>query len=229
MTDTTDVLARLPPPGAIVLDLDGTLVDTVEARIEAWLATFEEAGIPATREQVAPLIGSDGKRLATEVASQAGQPIDDDRAEEIDSRSGELFDEVNRDPRPLPGAHELLELMDERGLPWTIATSSRRDQTKRSIAALELDREPNVVDGSHVRQAKPAPDLMLEAAQTLGVEPGRCWCVGDATFDVRSGGAAGMTTVAVLAGSVVSEADLRDAGASAVVDTLHTLVELVRR
>ena len=51
------------PPDAIIFDLDGTLVDTVPARIEAWLAVFEELEIPATRDQLGPMIGMDGVRL----------------------------------------------------------------------------------------------------------------------------------------------------------------------
>jgi beta-phosphoglucomutase-like phosphatase (HAD superfamily) len=60
----------LPVPEAVILDLDGTLVDTVDTRIRAWLAVFDEFGIPATREQVAPLIGIDGRRLAREGAAR---------------------------------------------------------------------------------------------------------------------------------------------------------------
>jgi beta-phosphoglucomutase-like phosphatase (HAD superfamily) len=55
-------------PAAVIFDLDGTLVDTVETRIEAWLRTFEEQGIAADREQVAKLIGSDGRRVARVMA-----------------------------------------------------------------------------------------------------------------------------------------------------------------
>ena len=71
----------LPRPDAILFDLDGTLVDTVERRIEAWARTFAEARIDADREHLATLIGVDGKRLAREVAALAGKDIDDDRAE----------------------------------------------------------------------------------------------------------------------------------------------------
>jgi beta-phosphoglucomutase-like phosphatase (HAD superfamily) len=67
-----------------VFDLDGTLVDTVETRIEAWMRIFREVRIKAERDHVARLIGSDGKRLAHEVADVAGQPINDDKAEAID-------------------------------------------------------------------------------------------------------------------------------------------------
>ncbi len=130
------IVRPMPPPrrpAAILFDLDGTLVDTVPARIDAWIAALDENGIPATREQLAPLIGMDGRRLAREVAGAVGRPLTDEEAEAIDSRSGEHFDERNRDPRPLPGARELLRGLDARGLTWAIATSSRREQVAASI------------------------------------------------------------------------------------------------
>ena len=210
-------------PDAILFDLDGTLVDTVPSRIEAWLAGFDEFGIPATRAQLAPMIGMDGRRLALEVAAAAGRHLTDAEAEAIDRRSGELFDDRNRDPRPLPGARELVRALDERGLTWAIATSSRREQVKTSIAALDLAHEPRIVDGSSVEHAKPAPDLLLLAARELAVAPEACWYVGDSTWDMRAARAAGMVAIGVLAGAAVDAAALRGAGASLVVPTLGDL------
>ncbi|MEA2637056.1 MAG: hypothetical protein QOE18_113, partial [Chloroflexota bacterium] len=159
------------PPEAMIFDLDGTLVDTVETRIAAWLRTFEEQGIAADREQVAALIGSDGRRVARVVAEAAGVILDAERSEAIDRRSGEIYGELNTHPRPLPGAIELLLALDGRRLPWAIATSSRREQVGVSVDALKLERRPAIVDGSQVENAKPAPDLLLAAAKKLGVEP----------------------------------------------------------
>src|SRR5205809_1610117 len=158
---------RLSPPRAVIFDLDGTLVDTVETRIAAWLAVFVEEGIPASREAVAPLIGSDGKVLARRIAADAGMELDDARAESIDRRCGEIYDRLNTNPRPLPGAREALEWLDDQGLPWAIATSSRREQVAVSVAALSLPNEPTIIDGTHVEHAKPAPDLLLYAAREL--------------------------------------------------------------
>jgi len=219
----------MPPsrPAALLFDLDGTLVDTVGTRIDAWLAAFAEVGLPADRAMLAPLIGSDGKWLAREVARRAGRELDEQETEAIDKRSGELFHERNRDPRPLPGARACLEAADAAGIPWAIATSSRREQTTRSVSALGLGREPTIVDASHVEHAKPAPDLFLLAARTLGVEPARCWSVGDATWDMRACVAAGMTGIAILAGSASSAEELRAAGATEVLGTLDELRALL--
>src|SRR5258705_9316240 len=144
-------LERLPLPVAILFDLDGTLVDTVETGIAAWTLPFEQAGLASTRQQLAPLIGLDGKRLARDVAAAAGRPIDEHRAGEIDQRAGELYGQLNRAPRPLPGVNRLVEAMVARGIRWAIATSSRKEQVATSVAAFGLAAEPTIVDASHVR------------------------------------------------------------------------------
>jgi HAD superfamily hydrolase (TIGR01509 family) len=220
------VLADLPRPAAIFFDLDGTLVDTVETRIRAWLAVFAEEGIPASREHVAALIGSDGRRLAREVADRADRPLGDGRDESIDARAGELYEGLNRDPRPLPGARELLEGLERRSIRWAIATSSRRAQVGASVAALQLSSVPTVVDGTGVEHAKPAPDLLLQAAASLGVEPAESWYVGDSTWDMRSAVAARMLPIGVTAGAAVDADALHAAGARI---TLRDLRELLAR
>lgn len=221
-------LAELPRPRALIFDLDGTLVDTVETRIRAWLATFDEVGIAADRDHVASLIGSDGKHLAREVAKAAGREISDEGAEEIDRRAGAVYGEMNTDPRPLPDVRELLLALDEAGVTWAIATSSRAEQVQASVDALELPRQPHVTDGSHVERAKPAPDLLLHAAQELELSPRDCWYVGDAVWDVLAARAADMPCVAIATGSA-SEQTLADAGADAVATAGELRAELDRR
>jgi HAD superfamily hydrolase (TIGR01509 family) len=217
-------------PAALVFDLDGTLVDTVDTRIRAWLDVFEEFGIPATREQLAPMIGLDGRRLAREVAEAAGRTLDEPGEERIDRRCGAIYESLNRDPRALPGARDLLLWLDGASWPWAVATSSRREQVGTSLAALTLGRDPTVVDGSSVERAKPAPDLMLAAAQALRCDPVDCWCIGDSTWDMRAASAAGMTPVGVTAGAAMTAASLREAGATLVTETLVELqAELERR
>jgi HAD superfamily hydrolase (TIGR01509 family) len=218
---------ELAPPGAFVFDLDGTLVDTVETRIRAWLQTFDEYRIPANRAQVARLIGSDGKRVAQVVAQAADEAIDSERAEEIDKRAGDIYSELNTDPKPLPGAIELLRALDDHGLRWAVATSSRREQVGASINALALSRRPIVIDGSQVKRAKPAPDLLILAARELGVEPSRSWYVGDAIWDMQAANAAGMPAIGVVSGSATAE-ELAEAGASFTVEDLAELIPFAR-
>jgi HAD superfamily hydrolase (TIGR01509 family) len=204
-------------PDAIVFDLDGTLVDTVGARIDAWQSAFAERGIDVERDRLEPMIGMDGRRLAAEVMGDGGS------ADEVDRRAGALFDERNREPVPLPGAREVLERLDAAGVTWAIATSSRAEQVAQSAAALRLGHEPRVVDGSAVEHAKPAPDLLLLAARQLGIGPQACWYVGDSTWDMRAAVAARMRAIGVTAGAAVGEVELRSAGAEVVIGTLDEL------
>jgi HAD superfamily hydrolase (TIGR01509 family) len=219
----------LPRPEAILFDLDGTLIDTVQQRIDAWARTFEEFDIAVDRNRLGPLIGVDGKRLAREVGAWIGRTIDAHEAEQIDQRCGEVFEALNRDPQPLPGVGELVAAIGRAGVKWAIATSSRREQVTTSVQALGLADEPEIVDGSHVEHAKPEPDLLLLGAKTLSVEPTRCWYVGDSTWDVAAAIAAGMLPIAVTAGSAVSREVLEGAGAVLVVDQLTELVALLTR
>jgi phosphoglycolate phosphatase-like HAD superfamily hydrolase len=161
---------------------------------------------------VARLIGADGKRLAREVAEVAHKHLDDARAEAIDKRSGEIYDELNTNPRPIAGARTLLVALSGSPLPWAIATSSRREQVGVSVRALKLPREPRIIDGSHVEHAKPAPDLLLLAAQQLETPPRSCWYVGDATWDMLASRAASMVGIGVPYGAA-SRKDLLISGA----------------
>jgi HAD superfamily hydrolase (TIGR01509 family) len=218
----SEPLADLERPAAVIFDLDGTLVDTVETRIRAWLALFAEEGIPADRPQVARLIGSDGRRLAREVAEAAGISLAPGRDEAIDVRCGAIFADLNRHPRALPGVAELLERLDAAAILWAIATSSRREQVAPSVDALHLSRPPLIVDGTHVAHAKPAPDLLLLAASRLEADPSRCWYVGDATWDMLAALAAGMPAIGVTTGAV-DAATLFAAGATRVVASIAEL------
>jgi HAD superfamily hydrolase (TIGR01509 family) len=224
---TNESDAERPPaparPGAVLLDLDGTLVDTVERRVSSWLQALDEAGFPTDRNAVAPLIGSDGRLLARRVARLAHAVLDEDRAEAIDQRAGELFAQLNVRPAPLPGAHDLLLALDSSGTPWAVATSSRREQVRASLDALALPREPTVIDGTHVQRAKPEPDLLLLAARRLGVDPTDAWCIGDSTFDMLAARAAGMWPIGVTTGAADAAA-LLGAGAAEVMGSLTELI-----
>lgn len=207
----------------MICDLDGTLVDTVPTRIEAWVRTFAEFDIGADQEHVASLIGSDGKWLAEQVVERSGGTLAPERAEAIDQRAGAIYGELNTNPRPLPGVNHFLAALAEAGLGWAIATSSRPEQVRASVLALGLDPWPMVVDGLAVDRAKPAPDLLFAAAERLAVPPGRCWCIGDSRWDVLAAVAAGMTPVAVTTGAS-SAAQLRGFGADTVVERLDELI-----
>jgi DHA2 family metal-tetracycline-proton antiporter-like MFS transporter len=221
LASMSDALRRRP--AAVIFDLDGTLVDTVPARIAGWTEVLAEHGIAVAPGQLEPTIGMDGRALARRVADASGRTLTDDEAEEVDRRAGERFDTHNLEPSSLPGARGVLDRLDEAGVTWAIATSSRAEQVVASVRALGLAALPRVIDGSRVAHAKPAPDLLLLAASELGIRPADAWYVGDSTWDMRAAVAAGMTPIGVLAGAAVSGPDLEGAGAAVVLATLDEL------
>ncbi len=213
----------LPAPAAFLFDLDGTLVDTVGVRVQAWTDTFPRFGIEPDPAFLPPLMGSDGRLLARMVAEHAGVPLAAGVDEDIDRVAGERFSELNQHPRPLPGVAGIIGWLEAAGLPWAIATSSRPDEALASVTALGLARSPLVVDGSDVEHAKPAPDLLLKAADRLGIDPLATWYVGDSRWDMLAAVAAGMTAIAVATGAT-NHADLVAAGAARAFDDLEGLL-----
>jgi HAD superfamily hydrolase (TIGR01509 family) len=221
-------LEELPTPSAVLFDLDGTLVDTVGRRIDGWLAAFAEIGVKADAGLIAGLVGADGKRLAREVAAAAGARPTEDEIAALDRRAGAIFSELNEVPKPMPGARDLLLALADGPLPVVIATSSLGAQVAASVDALDLPERPTIVDGGHVEHAKPAPDLLLLAAERVGVPPVACWYVGDATWDFLACVAAGMIGIGVPTGAVGASA-LLEAGAVAAIEGLDELADELRR
>ncbi|MGD0018271.1 MAG: HAD family phosphatase [Candidatus Limnocylindrales bacterium] len=220
-------LADLPEPQAILFDLDGTLVDTVHLRIEAWREVLARIGVTVDPESLAGYIGSDGRRLAREVAREAGRDLDYAATDEADRLSGSIFDELNSSPDPLPGATELLTALEESHLTFAIATSSLPGQVSASVRALRLPAPPPITDGSHVAHAKPEPDLLLASAAQLGVAPERCWYVGDSTWDMMASVRAKMIAFGVTTGAVDAD-ELVAAGAAVAVGSLTQLLDELR-
>lgn len=228
MSDDASVGVTGPAaPRAILFDLDGTLVDTVHLRVASWIAAFGAAGIVVGADELAPLMGGDGRWVVRQVAERRGIVLDEASQEHLDRASGDWFETHGRDRVATPGARDLLLALDAVAIPWAVATSSRPEQVHASVAALDLRRPPTIVDSSHVRHAKPAPDLLLAGAEQVGVAPARVWYVGDARWDMLAAVSAGMVPVAVLTGATAA-ADLRHTGAVLVVDTLGDLLGLLR-
>jgi HAD superfamily hydrolase (TIGR01509 family) len=216
-------MTTLRAPGAIIFDLDGTLVDTVGTRVDSWMEVFPDFGIQPKPEFLAPLMGSDGKLLARMVAEHYDVPLGAGVDAEIDIAAGARFRVLNAHPRALPAAAEILETLTQRGTPWAVATSSLPEDALASVASLGLSTTPLICDGADVEHAKPAPDLLLKAASLLGVQPVHTWYVGDSRWDMLAASAAEMAAVAVMTGAT-EESELRDAGADVIYPTLQELL-----
>ena len=205
---------------ALILDLDGTLVDTVYAHVFAWQRALAEAAMPIDGWRIHRRMGMSGGLFTRAVARELGRPLDPEEAEAIQARHGELFGELLSERRPLPGAVELLAELREAGVAHGIATSGRRPEIDASLAALGV---------SDVLRAKPEPDLFIACSERLDVLPDECYVIGDAVWDLLAARRARMLSVGLLSGGY-GEDELTRAGAFRVYrdaeELRHSLDEL---
>ncbi|HEY9457402.1 MAG TPA: HAD family hydrolase [Gaiella sp.] len=202
---------------ALIFDLDGTLVDTVYAHVFAWQRALAEEGMPIDGWRIHRRIGMSGGLFARAVAREVGRELSPKEVEDIQDRHGEIFRELLPGRHPLPGARELLAELRERGIVHGIATSGRRPEIDQSLEALGVGGETVVIHRGDVRRAKPAPDLFLACQEALGVEPGDCYVVGDAVWDLLAARRAVMLSVGLLSGGYGAD-ELLAAGAFRVYD-----------
>lgn len=207
--------ARRPEPGTadtVVLDVDGTLVDSVYHHVWAWQHAFAEVGVDVPLWQVHRAIGMGGDRLVAAVAGDAVERGVGDRLREVHD---EAYERVVRTVRPLPGAEDLVTTLLEQGWRVGVASSGTREQTATALELLpDAHRLDAVVAGPDVDTTKPAADIARLCVARAGGSAGLL--VGDTVWDVRTAGALGGACLGVLTGGF-SEAELLDAGAFAVV------------
>lgn len=203
-------------PFAVVLDLDGTLVDSVYHHVVAWGGALTDAGydVPLWRIHTAVGMGSDRLLpwLLGEHVKEAGELSSDHKRRFLD-----FTDRL----RPTRGAHALLDDLDERGVTYRIATSAGSEEREALLAA--LGRDVPHTDSGEVDASKPAPDLMLATCGALGVEPGHAVMVGDSPWDAESARRLGAQAVAVRCGGFADHL-LLAAGATTLVDDPRELI-----
>lgn len=205
------------PERAILLDLDGTLVDSVHYHVVMWHQALVSHGHDVELRRVHDAIGLGSDRLMPYVIGHYP-----DNASEISDDHTRRFLEHASMLRPTPGALALIDDLEQRGVPFMIATSAGTDERKALLAALGREDLPTT-DSSDVDSSKPAPDLLLGACEQLGVAPDHATLVGDAPWDAEAAERVGIRTIAVRCGAFGDD-QLRDHGALRVVDNPRELV-----
>lgn len=204
----------------VVLDVDGTLVDSVYAHVEAWMRAFRGIGVPVEAWRVHRAIGMGGDRL---VAAVAGQRVEDALGDQVREIHDSEYDDMVAVVQALPGADELLEILKRRGFTVVLASSGTKTQTEQALEKLERsDLADAWVSSADVEQSKPAPDLVEVALERVG--GGQAVLVGDSVWDVEAAERAGLEAIGLRCGGF-SEAELLDAGARVVFDGPQQLVE----
>jgi HAD superfamily hydrolase (TIGR01509 family) len=203
----------------VVLDVDGTLMDTNYLHTEAWARAFEEVGHRVPRARLHKQIGKGSNLLIREFVE------DEETGEKIDELHSELYAELQEYGHPLPGAKELISSLRERSYDVWFVTSAKDEELEHHMDELEAEgRISGVVNSSAVENPKPAPDIFELALQRAGASPDETVAVGDAVWDVEAADGAGIRTVAVLTGGAFSRQELKEGGAVAVYEDCAALL-----
>jgi HAD superfamily hydrolase (TIGR01509 family) len=204
---------------AVFLDIDGTLMDTNYLHIEAWAQAFEEVGARPPRSRIHHQVGKGSDRLIPEFVE------DDQKAERVSELHSEYYAQLQERGHPLPGAKELVTSLVDRGYEVWFATSAKPEELEHHMKELGAkDNIAGVVSSDEAEESKPAPDIFGLALERAGVSPEEAVVVGDSIWDIEAAKEAGVRAAAVMTGGAFSRAELEEAGAYAVYQNCHELL-----
>ncbi len=202
-----------------ILDVDGTLVDTNYHHALAWHRALHAHGHQVQMWKIHRHIGMGGDQI---VPALIGEEAAAAAGDEIRAAEAEAYTKLIGEVEPMQGARELIVKLREEGSTVILASSAKQEEVDHYLDLLEA-RE--LVDGwttsADVEATKPEPDLVHAALEKAGGGD-LAVMVGDSVWDVEAAKRAGLPTLAVLTGGF-SEAELREAGALQVVESIDEL------
>ncbi len=182
-------------PAAVIFDMDGLMLDSERAIIACLAEAARESGHDLPEALWLSMVGH-SEAVCRHLLDEAIGEVERDR---VLQRSHVLYDAVVAAGVPhRPGIIAMLDFLDDRGIPRAVATSTRRPLALRKLEASGLlPRFDAICTSSDVEHPKPAPDIYLLAARSLGVDPAQCLVLEDSPTGVRAALAAGMYPVQI--------------------------------
>lgn len=206
------------PVDTAVFDVDGTLVDTNYHHALAWYRAFRRFDVVLPVWRLHRAIGMGGDNLVAHVASQE---VEERLGEQLRSAWEQEFNALIDEVSAFAGARELLEEVKDRGLRLVLASSGKSEHTRHFLDLLDGTKIADAwTTSDDVEASKPAPDLVSVAMEKVGGRRGVM--IGDSVWDAIAAREVGVPTIAVRTGGF-STAELRDAGADWVYDSLDEL------
>jgi HAD superfamily hydrolase (TIGR01509 family) len=193
----------------VILDVDGTLVDSNDAHAHAWVAAFASAGITVAFDRVRRAIGMGGDKLMPAVS---GVAEDSPLGKQIAARRGEIFrDQFLPRLRPFPGTRALVQRFAADGFTLAIASSAKEDELHPLLEIAGVaDLIPTRTSSDDAENSKPEPDIIHAALDRTKSDPAQTVMIGDTPYDVEAALRAGIRVVGVESGGWRSE-DLQGA------------------
>jgi phosphoglycolate phosphatase len=216
--------------GAVVFDLDGTLVDSAPGLRFALNRLLAEGGRrPLALGEVIPMIGDGATQLLHRAFAATGAPAEGEKLSELVTRFHDHYEDVVLPlTTPYPRVTETLQRLRGDGFSLSVCTNKLHRLAKLVLVGLDLDRHFDVViGGGSVAARKPDPRPLLAALEGLGAEPGSAIMVGDGHNDVLTARRAGIAAVVVSYG--YNGGVPEQLGADAVIDDLSDLLKVLPR
>jgi HAD superfamily hydrolase (TIGR01549 family) len=218
----------MPPPKAVLFDVDGTLVDTVDLHAQAWVETLQTFGVDVDFAEIRRQIGKGGDQL---LPGLIPPDLLDQRGEEIEAFRADLFRrQYMPQVKAFPGVRDLFERIRSSGQKIVLASSGQPEEVEIHKATASIaDLIDDATTSSDAERSKPFPDIFEAAFAKLKLSERReAMVVGDTPYDAEAARAAGLSTIGFLCGGF-PELALRQAGCIAVYrDPQHLLAEYDR-
>ena len=209
------------PTSAILLDIDGTLVESNYLHVDAWDRAFVAAGRPVEVWRIHRSIGMDSDMLVEALLGSDADEFGDDAK----NKHSEFYLASTERLRPIPGSRELLQELDRRGHAVVLATSAPEEELDILLSVLDVDSSLAATTSSgDVGTAKPDPDIIKTALDKAAVGPGQAVMIGDSVWDVTAAVRAKVTCIGLLSGGFGAD-ELLAAGAAAVYDDVAGLLD----
>jgi HAD superfamily hydrolase (TIGR01549 family) len=206
----------------VVLDVDGTLVDTNYHHAMAWWRAFRRFDVTVPVWRLHRAIGMGGDRLVTAVA---GEQVEATHGDDVRKAWEEEFEPMLDQVRPLPGVTDLLSTLSDR-YRLVLASSGKPEHIQAYLGLIDADRyAAATTTAEDVSESKPAPDIVTAALSTVDAD--RAVMIGDSPWDCQAAGRAGLRCLTVRTGGF-ADCELRDAGAVEVYESLTDLTAAVR-
>ena len=188
----------------VILDIDGTLVDSNDAHAHAWVAAFADAGITVDYDKVRRSIGMGGDKLMPAVA---GIESDSPEGKRISTRRGEIFKDTYLPAlRPFPSVRPLMERFIADGYSLAVASSAKEQELQPLLACAGInDLIPHRTSSDDAENSKPEPDIVEAALQKCGCEPQNAIMLGDTPYDIAAATGARVAVVAFESGGWSSD------------------------
>lgn len=188
----------------VLLDVDGTLIDSNDAHAKAWVETASEFGYDVEYERVRRMIGMGGDKVLPELT---GLQEESEEGKKILDRRGELFrKKYLPDLKAFPRARELLTKLKKDGYALVVATSASEEDLNALLEQGGLDDIiEKATSSDDAEESKPAPDIVEAALKKARATPDEACMLGDTPYDVAAAGRAGVEIIGVECGGWPAE------------------------